>query len=136
MSNHAAKWSSDQKSGPEDGCTTKPPSGKPTHSKLTGKWKIPEQLNAATIPAASTFKLSDNEQKNPTTTEGGEIDVDPETKKDTGKPPGKLPVGIAVANISAYQEITPSMELERSKGPVEGEILRNRLRIAERLDRK
>jgi len=123
MSNPAENWSS----GKDDGSKDDNPSEKPSQSKLTGKWKIPD---AATTPASSTLSPSDNDQ-NPGTADRDSTGVDSETQRQTGE----LAAKIATATIND-QEITPSMGLNRSKDPVEGETLKNRLRMAERLDRK
>lgn len=140
MSNPAETWPSHQKGDLEDDYAAKPSSGTPNSSKLTGKRKTHFQLNAATPPTPSTLNQSEDDQEDPTTTDGEEIDVVEDTKRDAGnrEPPRKLPSGIAIAMISPSQaqEITPSMIFERSKEPVEGEVLKNRLRMAERLDRK
>jgi hypothetical protein len=121
MSNSSEKWSSDEDR------TTKPSSEKATHSKLTGKWKKPEK--------ASTATPFDNNQ-NPTEADGDQIEADSETKKDTIEPPSKSNLEVATAHVDDHRTITPSTGKDGSKAPVEGEVLKNRLRMVERLGRK
>jgi hypothetical protein len=123
MSNSSDKWSSDKDR------TTKPSPEKPTHSKLTGKWKKPEE------PKASIVNSSDNDQ-NPTKADGDKTEVDEETKRDAIEPPSKSNLEVATAHVDDLRKITPSMGKDGLKAPVEGEVLKNRLRIAERSNRK